>query len=196
MCRVTTTEALRARDDWPQIQQRYHTCADSLRSLAAELGVHHQQLKRALEFSANAAALKKKVKAKAKAVVRAVQVEISEPEPAEEEAEGATAIVPRGPVEFTAESILAEMREDQEGLREIAETHGEKSPYIAISARQASLQANAAILKAAMQYQIHAEQDLTKHPEYNRLITTIMTALAPYPEASMALAQALEGLEA
>lgn len=193
-----SVQGIQARDDWPEIQMK---AADgqSIASLAKQIGVHHEQLRRALKDSTQkkVTQVKRATRKTAQKVQETVQEAI---QPVQEIAGTVTNSlpVPRKPRdlgEFSIESTIKEMRENQAILQEIAEEQREKSPYTAIAATNASNQAAAAILKAMVQYQVHSEKDITKHPAFNRMMTIIMQALTPFPEAAAALVLALEETE-
>jgi lambda repressor-like predicted transcriptional regulator len=189
MFRMTAPEAIRARDDWPDIQQLYNT-GTSLRSLATDLGIHHQQLKRALEYKIKEKEADKQIKT-IRARAAAIEATVEEAED-DSDVGQALPVVRRAVRDINAETILADMMIDQTELRIIAEEHQAERPMVAIAARNASLTASAAILKAAAAHRAMGHsRALSEHAEFPALITAITAALEPWPEAAEAVAAAI-----
>jgi hypothetical protein len=176
--------AIMARSDWPDIQMR-HANGQSISSLAAEIGVHKMEMSRALR---NKITVKeRKLQVRTQEIFEELQAPLIAPE---------NIIAPTTPGEihsFSVEALLTQMHEDQAALRAMAEEHQSESPMISITARKASLDASAQILKAATQYQIHSEKDITKHPEFNKFLSKLMTCLNQHPDALESVALMLEG---
>jgi len=187
---VSVADAIRARDDWPQIQQRCATGKESLRGIASSIGVFDTQLRRAVEYDKKEKVIKAERKAKKaakspKETAETVSGEVTDNLPARVRPQ-------RDLGTFSIDGTIEEMRDNQAELQDIADENRARSPYIAISALTAANNTSGLILKAMVQYQVHSEKDISKHPGFNRMVSIIMDSLKPFPDAAAAVILALD----
>lgn len=184
---MAVTDALRVRDDWSEIQMR-HANGESLNSLARYCKVFPTQLQRALCGASprRLAEAKEKITRQRKHKIEPVE------KPGKVTEDLPVTRTTREPQEFSVENSLNTMQEIQAALQGMAETYETSMPSVAVSAYTAALNAGAKVLQAAVDYQVHTEKDIHNHPGFNRMLSSIMIALEPFPEAMEAVKQTVE----
>ena len=189
-----STKAIRARDDWSQIQMRVEN-GESYCKIAKEIQVHPEQMRRALDASK-----RDKVLAATKPVrekVEQVKELVAELTGEVSDAEGQLALFqtdrPREVINISIQGLLQEMQEDSDAIRQIAiDAVDEGEKYVAIAARKASFDSKGVLITTFFKYQLEDQKDIHKHPGFNHLLTVIMDALQAFPEALAAVINAVD----